>query len=131
MADDTTRYERRDLSPKIVGWAGVGLAVLGIVTAILIRHFEGDLNRYFAYRGRATWTSSPTLEPPAPRLQTNAPRELAEVRAQEDAELHSYAWMDRPNGVIRIPIDEAKRLMLERGFPVRPSTPTPTPKPAP
>lgn len=131
MAEETTRYERRDLSPKIVAYAALGLMLLGLVTAIVIRHFEKDLNHFFSYRGRATWTSSPTMEPPSPRLQTNSAGELGEMRAQEDAELHSYGWVDRSHGVIRIPIEKAMQLTLERGLPVRQSTPTPAPKPTP
>jgi hypothetical protein len=131
MAEESTRYERRDFRPKAVAFSGLGLIVLGILAAVFIHHFEKELNRFFAYRGQATWTSSPTMQPPAPRLQTDSTPELAEMRAQEDAELHSYGWVDRQNGVIRIPIDEAMRLMLERGYPVRPSVPSATPKPAP
>jgi hypothetical protein len=131
MADDSSRYERKDFSPKAVGYSALGFVVICLVSAIVVHHFEKDLNRFFAYQGRATWTSSPTLQPPAPRLQTNSAREFAEVRAQEEAELHSYGWVDRPNGVIHIPIDAAIQIALERGLPVRKSTPAANFTPAP
>ncbi|EDY16658.1 hypothetical protein CfE428DRAFT_5771 [Chthoniobacter flavus Ellin428] len=133
MADDSSRYERKDFSPKAVGLSGLGLIVVCVISAVLIRHFEKDLNQFFAYQGRATWTSSPTMQPPEPRLQTNSAREFAEMRAQEEAELHSYGWVDRQYGVIHIPIDAAIKIALERGLPVRKSTPTAaaTPVPAP
>ena len=38
----------------------------------------------------------------------------------EQQQLHGYGWVDEKAGVARIPIDEAKKLMLERGLPVRP-----------
>lgn len=150
MADESSRYERKDFSPKAVGYAGLGFIIVCVVSAFLVRHFEKDLNHFFAYQGRATWTSSPTLQPPEPRLQTNSAQEFAEVRAQEDAELHSYGWVDRSNGIIHIPVEAAIKIALERGLPVRqsapaanatsapaapaaPATPAPTatPKPAP
>jgi len=57
--------------------------------------------------------------PPEPRLQT-APREdLRELRASEDELLSSYGWVDRNAGIVRIPINEAMRLTLERGLPSR------------
>ena len=42
-------------------------------------------------------------------------------REREDELLGSYGWVDRNAGVVRIPIDQAKRLLLERGLPVRAS----------
>ena len=35
--------------------------------------------------------------------------------------LDSYGWVDKNAGVVRIPIDEAMKLTLERGLPARPS----------
>ncbi len=57
--------------------------------------------------------------PPEPRLQTNPRQDLKDMRAQEDALLHSYGWVDKNAGVVRIPIDEAIKLTLERGLPAR------------
>jgi hypothetical protein len=57
--------------------------------------------------------------PPEPRLQTNPREDLADLRAREDARLHSYGWVDKNAGVVRIPIDDAIKLTLERGLPSR------------
>jgi hypothetical protein len=60
--------------------------------------------------------------PPEPRLQgmpghQNFPSEdIREFRAKEDAQLNSYGWVDRQAGIVHIPIDEAKRLIVERGL---------------
>ena len=34
--------------------------------------------------------------------------------------LEGYGWVDQPGGVARIPIEEAKKLLFERGLPVAP-----------
>lgn len=52
--------------------------------------------------------------PPEPRLQTDPRRELAELHAREDEILKSYAWIDRERGIVRVPIDRAMELYLER-----------------
>ena len=39
-----------------------------------------------------------------------------EFRVKEDQQLHSYSWVDKNAGTVRIPIDDAMRLMLERGI---------------
>jgi hypothetical protein len=57
--------------------------------------------------------------PPEPRLQTNPRQDLRELRAQEEDVLTSYRWVDRNAGVVRIPIEQAMRLTLQRGLPAR------------
>jgi hypothetical protein len=57
--------------------------------------------------------------PPEPRLQTAPRQDLRDLRASEDVLLDSYAWVDKNAGIVRIPIDEAIRLTLQRGLPTR------------
>lgn len=127
MADEFARYERRDFNPRIIGYYALGLVIVCIATSVVIFLFEKGLDRFFGYQGKATWTSSPEMEVPGPRLQANPARELEEMRAQEDVLLHSYGWVDREHGVIRVPIEKAMQLTLERGLPTRKSTSKPAP----
>jgi hypothetical protein len=53
--------------------------------------------------------------------------DLAALRAEEDAALHSYGWVDKGRGVARIPVEEAMRLLAERGLPRTAPEPSPTP----
>lgn len=64
-------------------------------------------------------TSQETRLPPEPRLQTNPRGDLQSLREQEDALLKGYKWVDKPAGIVRIPIDQAMRLTIERGLPAR------------
>ena len=57
--------------------------------------------------------------PPGPRLQTNPREDLRELRAAEDAVLNSYGWLDKDNGIVRIPIDRAMESTVQRGLPAR------------
>jgi hypothetical protein len=52
--------------------------------------------------------------PPLPRLEIDPRASLALLRAEEDSQLSSYAWVDKPAGIVRIPIDRAMDLMVER-----------------
>ena len=52
-----------------------------------------------------------------PKLVESEPRALAAFRAQEDALLTSYGWVEKDKGIARIPIDEAIRIVAERGLP--------------
>ncbi len=62
-----------------------------------------------------TEMSEPALS--FPKLVSSEPRALAEFRAQEDALLTSYGWIEKDKGIARIPIDEAIRIVAERGLP--------------
>lgn len=59
-----------------------------------------------------------SAQPPSPRLQLREPLDLAAFKKQEADILSSYGPVDKENGLFHIPIDEAMRLALERGFPV-------------
>jgi hypothetical protein len=72
----------------------------------------------------------PGQAPPEPRLQARqlpveterpfAPLTLHQAEyAKELEKLNSYGWVDEDNGIVHIPIDHAKKLILERGLPVR------------
>jgi len=52
--------------------------------------------------------------PAEPRLQQFPRNEMYDFRMKEEAQLHSYGWVDKNAGTVRIPIEDAMRLMLER-----------------
>jgi hypothetical protein len=64
---------------------------------------------------------------PLPNLQAQPTLDLTAFRAREDGVLHSYGWVDKEKSVVRIPIEEAMRIVLERGLP--PAAPAPPPPP--
>jgi hypothetical protein len=57
---------------------------------------------------------------PQPRLESNERLEINDFRAQEEKTLNSYGWVDQQTGVVRIPIDRAMQLLVQRGLPTRP-----------
>jgi len=71
-----------------------------------------------------------TEESPRPALLVNEPAALAEYRRAEAAGRDGYEWVDRNTGTVRIPIDRAKTLLLERGLPTRPAAAGATSAPA-
>jgi hypothetical protein len=55
----------------------------------------------------------------APHLQVRPADELMQLRAREESQLHSYDWIDRKQGLVRIPIERAIELLDERRLPAR------------
>jgi len=61
--------------------------------------------------------------PPEPRLQVVAPRDVKQYKAAQDEVLKSYGWIDENAGIVRIPIDRAMDILLQKGLPVRGGAP--------
>lgn len=57
--------------------------------------------------------------PPQPNLLLDEPASLRDFRAGEELRLTTYGWVDENAGTVRLPIERAKDLLLERGLPVR------------
>ena len=120
MAD--VHHEASDVDIRAVfGFGGVL-----IVVALLINLMVYGLFRYFdAREGQPVAAQYPLAVgqegrvPPEPRLQTDPRQDLADLRARENQTLTTYGWVDRNAGVVRIPIDEAMKLTLQRGLPSR------------
>ncbi len=47
--------------------------------------------------------------------------ELKDLKADEDAILNSYGWINPDKGIVRIPIDEAINIVAQKGLPSKPS----------
>jgi hypothetical protein len=124
MAHDepAARHEESDVNVRGV----LGFAAGLLVTAVLIQFMVWLLFVYFSGREAARVVpeyplaaGEQTRLPPEPRLQTNPREDLRALRAREDAILNSYGWVDKTAGVVRIPIDQAIKLTVQRGLPVR------------
>lgn len=66
-------------------------------------------------------TPSPFMDPrPAPetgiQLQEDPVADLEEWQAASREHLQSSGWVDRRNGIVHIPIDQAMALTVERGL---------------
>jgi len=108
------RHEERDMDVKVV--AGFGLA---LVVGLVIVHFISiSLFHWLAARPESYPPPSPLASErqtyTGPRLLVDQARDMEELRAREDAVLNGYGWIDRAHGVVRIPIDRAMELFVER-----------------
>lgn len=120
-AESTGRgHEVEDVQVRPIVMLAIGLVALTGVVLLLM----GWLFHFFATRqARLDVPPSPLAVaregPPEPRLEVVLDQVLREVRADEEALLHTYGWVDRQAGVVRMPIDHAVTRLLERGLPAR------------
>jgi hypothetical protein len=121
--NSASHHEGSDVNVRGILVFGLGLfataAAIHVLVWLLFVYFAGRE----ATQGVTTYplaSDQQSRVPPEPRLQTNPREDLRILREQEDAVLNSYGWVDRPAGVVRIPIEEAMKLTVRRGLPSRP-----------
>ena len=113
----------------------VGVVFIGWLIAAVVNTFEGREKKAELEARPSPFAAERAKLPPEPRLQlapnseqqidqnagpnlkTQHPlEEMRELRNSWDEQLNSYGWVDEASGVARIPIDEAKKLLLQRGL---------------
>src|SRR5580704_8940763 len=117
-------YERKDVNVFQISAFGIGL-LLAVIVSVFAMWAMFD---FFYHREDAKNADNPSAlmmnqrtQPPEPRLQAEPKMELKDLRADEDAILSSYGWLDPNKGTVRIPIDQAIDIVAQKGLPSKPS----------
>jgi len=125
-------YEHEDLASRGPFYFMAGLTLLGLVIYLIVFGMYRFLDSY----ERA---NQPPLSPmatpeadtravthedtqtfPQPRLEVNERTDLRQFIEDQDQKLATYDWVDKDKGTVRIPIDRAMELIVQRGLPVHP-----------
>ncbi len=118
-------YEKTDAQAGPTYRAGLYiLGVMFLTALVLVPMYRLLSRREAAGQERAATVLKPDAAAPAPafpRLVTSEPAVLADFRAQEDAFLTSYGWVEKDKGIARMPVDEAMKIVAERGLPKFPA----------
>jgi hypothetical protein len=126
-------YERQDLKPSGILYF---LLALGVATLLCILGIKG----LYSFLERREKASQPPVNPlitnrpedtrhiergypqsvfPNPKLEEDERGQLDDIRTNEDKTLYSYGWVDEKAGIVRIPIERAMDMLVQRGLPVR------------
>jgi hypothetical protein len=114
-------YEVRDVNLRNL----IRLSLILIVVVVIVFVLIGLLYSFLNYNQIArSGPPPPLLEeaqglPPGPLLQRDPEVDMQEMTTEQDAILNSYGWVDKEAGVVRIPIERALELTLERGLPTQ------------
>ena len=115
-------HEESDVNVSAILRYGVGLFLIAAVAHLFLWWLLG----VYEHRSERTQTQAYPMAasqqdrlPPAPRFQQDPQQELQDLRARQKALLEGYGWANKEAGVVRIPIEEAMRLVVERGLPTR------------
>ena len=133
MHNDDVAHEESDVNIRAILMSTVVVALVCVLTGVLVYFlfwhvFEAQAKARDpklsplalpATKMPDTTTTTPTFGgAPDPKLLTNEPRYLGDIRAQWQKDLHGFGSTDQ-SGAGRIPIDAAKEILIERGLAVR------------
>ena len=117
---ESAGHEIRDAKIGPIILIAAGLAITVAIVGVLIYGIFQYLGAHPAATVQANPMSAGDAQiPPEPRIEEHPEIEIQQLHAQEERTLSTYGWVDKKAGVVRIPIDRAMELQLERGFPTR------------
>ena len=144
LKNPTVDYDRTDLNPRAILVFLVGLLIAGVFVEIVLWGMFHFLARspFFA-KGNPSPMLNVQKEPPLtaagkdfentsnvnpvsfpePRLQTNEVLDMDQFLESEHKILYADAPFVDQNGTVHLPINEAMKLIVERGLPVKPAAP--------
>lgn len=113
-------YEATDANVGILLKFGVSLL---IVTGVALASMFVLLNVFNSLKAKTDTAphqlAAESQLPQGLRLQVTPEHDYEAFNAEQDSLLHSYGWLQQEAGVVRVPIDSAMALLLQRGLPAR------------
>ena len=101
-------YERSDWHIGAIGVTLLGIFLFLVIAPVVL---------ILAYpRAVSDVSRRLTVEAPPPGLQTNPAQDLANFEAAQNKALNDYYWIDKQNGVVHIPIEQAMKKLARDGI---------------
>jgi hypothetical protein len=102
-------FERTDADPRLISALALGVAVFLLGAPFL-------LLAIYPHAGELGRLPDDLARPPAPRLQVAPKADLDRLHATENRQLTTFGWVDRDKQIVRIPIEQAMKLIGDRGL---------------
>jgi hypothetical protein len=120
-------HESREAVPRYILYFALGVAIT-VLAGFLVSWATLDyLKNHQTYPAPQSAITRGRVLPPdgMPQLQAHPAEDLQVYLKHEQEILDSYGWVNRKNDVVRIPIQRAMNILLQKGLPARNSkTPT-------
>lgn len=136
MHNVETKHEKSDVSVRGLLWFIVIFIAFAVVVHVLLYLLFEFYRNQFQHEPHPprTAVAMPAGQnvPQLPRLQpfplkdqrgeyvapnaSTPPVDMSEMRAREDQVLNNPGWIDRQKGIVSIPIENAKQIVLQRGM---------------
>ena len=116
------QHETTDANVHVVAWAAISLAAMIVLVLAGVWWVYKYVRAQDQVRDvRRTLVPPAPPVPPQPRIQVNPQEDFQAYKREQERILTSYGWISRDDGRVRIPIDRAMDLLVQRGLPARPA----------
>jgi len=112
-------YEHADTDVRSIYHFGVALAILILAVMWAMVHTYNFFAKHESLGPPASPFENQRELPRQPRLQPNPATDLKRYCEIEQQQLTTYGWVDKNNGLVRIPVDRAMDIVLDKGLPAR------------
>ncbi|HUP38594.1 MAG TPA: hypothetical protein VM115_00630 [Vicinamibacterales bacterium] len=115
-------HEESDVNVAAIIRFGIGLLLIAAFIHVFLWWLQGTYSRQNQRAQTQVYPLAAGQQdrlPPSPRFQENPQQELQDLRAKQKALLDGYGWVNKEGGVARIPIENAMKIVVERGLPAR------------
>lgn len=122
----------REIDVRGIVWTGLGLVVVALVAHVLMWWMLRGFSRFDEKRDvplSPIEAANPQQEPPEPRLEDNPNAALQAMIEDEQRRLHHAEWVDRRQGIVRVPIEVAVEVIVSRGVSAAQNASPPKPSP--
>jgi len=119
--------DRSGINTRAVLIFCAALIVIAVIVHIVVWYLFGVFNNREKLKDPVLSPLAPKQQqlPPEPRLEASPntlntdkqlfdPRAIGRLNEQSDQQLKSYGWVDDKNGIVRIPIEEAMKKVVEQ-----------------
>jgi hypothetical protein len=97
----------------------VVMVIVSIATFLTVKIIERAFDTSWSRSEAPVSPLAQAQMPPAPLLEVSPGQARIDLRAKEQEVINSYRWIDEKGGVVGIPVEEAIKLLAQRGLPVR------------
>jgi hypothetical protein len=119
-------HEHRDVNVWAIGKFAIGLTLVAILAMgglfwlyqFMLSQFGGKLQQT-----AVGFNADARYRPPAPQLEETPAIDWQRQLEAEEHVLNTYGWVDRKDGIVRIPIGRAIDLLVQQGLPSRQAAP--------
>lgn len=116
-APETEQFDR-EINLRGVILSGVVLVIVAVVAHLVVWWMLKGFQRHDQKRDvrlSPIEAANPQQAPPGPLLQRDVVGDMRKMREEEDRALNQAAWIDRGQGVVRLPLADAIDVVAARG----------------
>ena len=118
----TAQHERKDVSFRALATGGFGVLVFVACAVGVAWWFYPEPDKVLRFQPPATY--------PMPTLQDDPVADMNRFRSEQMRQLNGIYWLDKANGTVHLPIEDAMHIVARDGIPDWPKTPYPPVVPA-